>query len=212
MNPEAESARTAAVPLHPEDQARASWYGLISRLYYGPADANLLAELTGSPGEGDGGGEESGGELLSVWRTLQEACSKAYPALIRQEYDTLFVGVGKSEVTPYLSGYAEPGSPDRYLVRLRERLAGWGLGRRPGVFEMEDHVSGISDVMRRLIEEGHSLSEQRHFFEEFAHAGLISFCAAVQKAPSAGFYRHVAALTLAFCEIEKAAFEMSDAS
>jgi TorA maturation chaperone TorD len=94
---------------------------------------------------------------------------------------------------------------------LRGRLAGWGLARRPGAFEMEDHISGISDVMRRLIQDGRALSEQRHFFDEFAYAGVTAFCAAVQKASSASFYRPVAALTLAFYEVEKAAFEMSDA-
>jgi TorA maturation chaperone TorD len=206
---EADIAHTAP-PLDPEDQARANWYGLISRLYYGPADSNLLAELTGRGGEGESG-DESGSDLLTAWRALLEVCRKAHPALVRQEYDTLFVGVGKSEVSPYLSGYAEPGSPDRYLVRLRDRLAKWGFARRPGAFETEDHISGISDVMRRLIEEGSPLSEQRNFFEEFAGAGVVSFCAAVQKSPSASFYRPVAALTLAFYEIERAAFEMSDA-
>jgi len=207
---QADSARTPAV--EPEDQARANWYGLISRLFYGPADSHLLAELTGAGWEGERGGEEgSGGDLLATWQALREACRKAYPALLRQEFDTLFVGVGKSEVSPYLSGYAEPTSPDRYLVRLRDRLEGWGYARRPGTFETEDHVSGVCDVMRRLIEERRSLSEQRQFFEEYACPGIVSFCAALQKAPSAVFYRYVAALTLAFCEVERGAFEMSDA-
>jgi TorA maturation chaperone TorD len=207
---ETDIAQTASVPLDPEDRARANWYGLISRLFYAPVDSNLLAELTRPEEAGVSGG--GAGALPTAWRALQEACRKAYPALIRQEYDTLFVGVGKSEVSPYLSGYAEPSAPDRYLVHLRGRLADWGLARRPGAFEMEDHISGLSDVMRRLIEEGRSLREQRRFFDEFAFAGMISFCAALQKAPSAVFYRQVAAVTVAFCEIEKAAFEMSEAA
>lgn len=211
MKQQADSARTPA--LEPEDQARANWYGLISRLFYGAADSHLLAELTGPREEGESSGEEvSGGDLLAAWRALREACRKAFPALLRQEYDTVFVGVGKSEVSPYLSGYAEPTSPDRYLVRLRDRLEGWGFARRPGAFETEDHISGVCDVMRRLIEERRSLPEQRQFFEEYVRPGIIPFCAALQKAPSAMFYRHAAALTLAFCEIEGAAFEMSDAS
>lgn len=209
---DAEIAQAATAPLAPEDQARANWYGLISRLYYGPADSNLLAELTVAGGQDEGGGEVvAGSQLMTAWRSLQEACRKAYPALVRQEYDTLFVGVGKAEVTPYLSGYAEPSGPDRYLVRLRDRLAKWGFARRPGAFELEDHVSAASDVLRRLIEDRRSLSEQRHFFDEFAYTGVVAFCAAVQQAPSASFYRPVAALTLAFYEIEKAAFEMADA-
>jgi TorA maturation chaperone TorD len=206
----ADSARTvASPPLDPEDQARANWYALLSRLFYGPADSNLLAEITGVPGAGT---DEAGtSDLTRAWRELQDACRLAYPPLVRQEYDALFVGVGKSEVSPYLSAYSGSSGPDRYLVRLRDRLAGWGYARRPGAFEIEDHVSGISDVMRRLIEDRHDLSDQRRFFEEFTSAGVVAFCAAVQKAPSARFYRHVATLAHAFCEIERAAFEMADA-
>ena len=122
----------AAGGLEAEDRARANCYGLISKLFYAPADPNLLAEIcrSGEAAEGDGGG------LSAAWRELQETCRSAYPAILRQEYDNLFVGVGRAAVTPYLSGYAEASSPDSYLVRLREQLAAWGLARREGVFEV----------------------------------------------------------------------------
>ena len=205
---DADTGQAAATSLDPEDQARANWYGLISRLYYGPVDGNLLAEISRAGPEGDT--QNGAGELIAAWRGLQDACRTAYPALVRQEYDTLFVGVGKSEVSPYLSGYAEASAPDRYLVRLRSRLAAWGLGRREGAFEVEDHISGISDIMRRLIEDRQSLADQQRFFEEFAYSGAIRFCAALQNAPSANFYRHVGTLTSVFMGIEKAALEMGE--
>jgi len=200
-NPEA-----AAGGLDPEDQARANLYGVIGRLFYAPADPNLLAEISRGGEGGDSSGPGEG--LIAAWRSVQEACRSAYPARVRQEYDGLFVGVGKSEVSPYLSGYAERSGPERFLVRLREQLTGWGLGRRESVFEVEDHISGISDVMRWLIENGHGLSEQKEFFERFAYPGVQALCVAVQNAPSANFYKPVAALTWSFFEIEKTAFEM----
>ena len=163
-----------AVALDPEDLARANLYGLVSRLFYGPADPNLLAEISGSAENGEGQGQA--GKLVIAWRGLREACRSAYPAIVRQEYDTLFVGVGKSEVTPYLSAYAEPSSPDRFLVRLRGQLSTLGLGRRESVFEVEDHISGISDVMRWLIEDRHALADQHDFFKTFMHSGAIPFC------------------------------------
>lgn len=199
----------AAAALEPEDLARANFYGLISRLFYGPADSNLLAEISGG---GKSESDESEGELVLAWRRLQEACRSAYPAILRQEYDTLFVGVGKAEVSPYLSGYAEPAGPDRYLVRLRDQLSAWGLARKELVFEVEDHISGICDIMRWLIGDQRSIADQRRFFEEFALVGALGFCAAVQKSPSASFYKDVAALTASFYELEKAAFEMTDAA
>jgi len=194
--------------LDPEDVARANLYGLIGRLFYAPADPNLLAEICRSEADGEGAGEAG---LVAAWRAFQEACRGAFPAVVRQEYDSLFIGVGKSEVSPYLSGYAEPAAPDRYLVRLREQLSRWGLGRRESVFEVEDHISGICDVMRWLVESGHSLERQRYFFEEFAYPGVLPFCVAVQNSPSASYYKQVAALTWSYFEIEKRAFEMTDA-
>ena len=201
----ADTDGAAASSLEPEEIARGNLYGLIGRLYYAPPDPNLLAEL--SRGASEEEGNDTG--LGAGWRNLQEACRTAYPAVVRQEYDTLFIGVGKSEVTPYLSGYCEPASPDRYLVRLREQLSRWGLGRREGVFEVEDHVSGICDVMRWLVQEGHSLDRQKYFFEDFAYPGMLPFCVALQNAPSASFYKHVAALTWAYFEVERTAFEMT---
>lgn len=197
----------AAQLVDPEELARANLYGLLSRLFYGPADPNLLAEISRTATQAGEGGE---GGLPDAWRGLQEACRSAYPAIVRQEHDSLFVGVGKAAVTPYLSGYAEPSGPERYLVRLREQLAAWHLVRRDSVFEMEDHISGVCDVMRCLIECGQSLAEQRQFFETFACPGAMVFFDAVQQAQTASFYKAVARLARNFFEVERAAFEMTD--
>ncbi|HKA40666.1 MAG TPA: molecular chaperone TorD family protein [Burkholderiales bacterium] len=205
---EAGSERAAASSPETEEQGRANLYGLVSRLFYGPPDPNLLAEI--SRGEPGADGQEGDGELVAAWRVLQEACRGAYPAIVRQEYDSLFVGVGKAPVTPYLSAYAEPNSPDRYLVRLRQQLVAWGLARRQSVFEVEDHVSGLSDVMRWLIEAQRPLADQRSFFKSFMYPGIVPFLAAVQHTPLASLYKLVAVFSLSFVELEKAAFEMDE--
>jgi len=187
-----------------EDAARANLYALIGRLFYGAPDSMLLAEicqLEAAPEDGDG-------PLAQAWHALREACKSAYPVMLKQEYDTLFVGVGKSEVTPYTSHYLMGNSPDRHLVRLRERLDQLGLARRDATFEVEDHVSGICDVMRFLVEEGRPIEEQRSFFNEFAYPGVIPFCERVAKAASAVFYSHVARFARAFFEVEKTVTEM----
>ena len=199
--------------LEPEEEARANLYGLVSRLFYAPPDPNLLAEVSSSSSEveGDGDGGEGEGGLVGAWRDLRQACRTAYPAIVRQEYEELFIGVGKAAVTPYLSAYAEPHSPDVYLVRLRQQLDAWGLARRDSVFEVEDHISGACDVMRWLIEGGRPLSEQRAFFESFVYPGAIPFFAAVQNTTSLALYQHVAKFAARFLEVEKVAFEMEDA-
>lgn len=207
---DAERPEPAAVAA--EEAARANLYGLVSRLFYAPADPNLLAEVSRSPVEGaqEAGSGES--DLTGAWRELQEACRGAYPAIVRQEYDNLFVGVGKAAVTPYLSAYAEAHSPDRYLVRLRQQLDAWGLARRDSVFEVEDHISGACDVMRWLIECGRPLPEQRAFFAEFVYPGAIPFLAATQNSSSIVFYQHVAKFAACFFELEKTSLEMDDSA
>lgn len=192
----------------PEDIERAHLYALIGRLFYGPPDANLLAEIRQSAGAESG--EHDTTRLGAPWRALQDACGSVSPAMIRQEYDDLFVGVGRAPVTPYLSGYTETSSPGRHLVRLRDQLIESGFVRRNNVFEVEDHISALSDVMRLFIEDGRPLEEQRRFFASFVYPGAMLFFAATQQAPVAGFYKTVAAFAHAFFEVEKQAFEMVD--
>lgn len=190
-----------------EDAARAHLYALIGRLFHDAPDSILLAQLC----RADSAGGADDAPLAQAWRALRDACGTAYPAVLKQEYDTLFVGPGKSEVTPYTSHFIRDNSPDRHLVRLRQQLEQLGLGRRTAASEVEDHVSGVCDVMRFLIEGVRPLSEQRLFFKEFVYPGAIGFCDAVKKATSASFYRYVAGFARAFLDVEREAFEMEDA-
>jgi TorA maturation chaperone TorD len=139
---------------------------------------------------------------------LQRAAHSADLNSLREAYEDLFIGAGAARVTPYTSGYALPAGPDRHLVALREQLAAWGLVRRDSVFEVEDHVSGICDAMRWLIESGHSLEEQRAFFDAYVHPGIGALCEAVAVNTDTPFYRAAAALTRAFLAIERESFEL----
>lgn len=194
-------------PLAEEDASRANLYALIGRLFYGAPDSKLLAQLCRAEGEP----AEEGAPLDRAWRALRDACEQEQPEVIEREHDSLFVGVGKSEVTPYTSHYVMGISPDRHLVRLRDRMEQLGLARRSAAFEVEDHVSGICDVMRILVEDAHPPSEQRLFFKEFVYPGVTPLCAAVTTATSAKFYRCVAEFAHEFLEVERQAFEMHEA-
>ena len=86
-----------ANPLGGEDQARAQWYALISRLFHAAPDAALLRGLAAAPAGSEEGGESP---FLDAWRALQATCTDADPEAVRAEFDDLFVGVGKAPVTP----------------------------------------------------------------------------------------------------------------
>jgi len=194
-------------PLSEEDAGRAYFYALIGRLFYGAPDSILLTQLRRAEAEP----MEGGAPLDRAWQSLRDACRSANPEAVDGEHGSMFVGVGRSEVTPYTSHYVRGNSPDRHLVRLRERSEQLGLARRSAAFEVEDHVSGICDVMRVLIEDAHPLSEQSLFFKEFVDSGMTPFCEAVATATSAKFYRCVAEFARAFLQVERQAFEMHEA-
>jgi len=194
-------------PLSEEDAGRANLYALIGRLFYGAPDSILLAQLCRANAEP----MEHGSPLDRAWQALRVACGSAHPEVVAREHEGLFVGVGKSEVTPYTSHYVVGNSPDRHLVQLRERMEQLGLARRSAAFEVEDHVSGICDVMRILVEDAHPIWEQSLFFKDFVDSGVTPFCKVVATATSAKFYRCVAEFARAFLEVERQAFEMHGA-
>ena len=196
--------------LAPEDQARADHYGLIARLFYLPPDEQLLGQLLSAPARDDGAERSrQGADFAAAWQALVEACRSAFPVMLEQEHTALFVGTGKSEVTPYLSHYVLRHSLDNPLVDLRGQLAAWGLARRQEAGEPEDHIAGLCDAMRFAIAvQKRSLEEQKAFFERFVYRGGAAFCDAVTASGKAHFYKRVAQLARAFLEVEREAFEM----
>jgi TorA maturation chaperone TorD len=195
-------------PVSEEDAARGNIYALIGRLFHDAPDSILLAQMCRAEVAGP---DTDASPLEAAWAALGGACATAYPAVLKQEFDTLLVGVGRAEVTPYTSHYVRDTAPDRHLVRLRQQMEQFGLARRSAAFEVEDHISGVCDVMRLLIEDARPLSEQRLFFKEFVYPAAAAFCDAVAGATSASFYRHVARFARAFFEVEREALEMEDA-
>ena len=190
--------------LPPEEAARANLYGVISRLFYAPPDENLISEFLAADNSGD-----DGTPLGVAWRALVEASRTAFPAALRDEHLVLFVGTGKSEVTPYLSRYLARHSSDSPLVGLRQLLDSWGIARREGVAEYEDHIAGVCETMRFVIAvQQRPAEEQKILFDRFLYRGASSFCSAVTASKEARFYRLVASFAQAFFDIEKTAFEM----
>jgi len=190
--------------LQPEDEARAAIYGLIARMYYAPPDQGVLGQILHARAF------ESGAEPVAVaWRELVDACRSAFPVVLENEHTELFVGTGKTEVTPYLTHYTIKYATDNPLVELRQQLIRWGMARRESANEPEDHIAGVCETMRFAIAVQHrSEEEQKSFFERFVYRGGIAFCDAVTASPKAVFYRRVAVFTREFFEVEQAAFAM----
>ena len=195
-------------PVFEEDQARADFYALIARLFYAGPDAALLAAIAGAD---EIAGEDETTPLAAAWKALGAAAAAMDAEAAREEYDSVFVGTGKAEITPYASHYLAESMQERVLVRLREALAEMGLAKNQSAAEYEDHFSGLCEVMRHLIAAGSSdvaVQEQKVFFLEYLVPWYAGFCAAVTASPNTNFYKHVAVFTKAFLDVEVDSFEM----
>ena len=196
--------------LPPEEVARANFYALLASLFYAAPDAALLAALAGAEeivSEGAGDADSAG--LALAWRDLTLAAAAADPAEVEQEYQDLFVGVGKAQVSIYASAYLAKSLVDAPLVELRDYLASRRIARRTAVHEPEDHFAALCELMRYLIAEQQApLDEQRAVFEKYLKPLAGSFCGAVSNAGNAAFYRPAAQFTAAFFDLEDAMFRM----
>jgi TorA maturation chaperone TorD len=128
----------------------------------------------------------------------------------RLEYDQLFIGTGKAEVTPYATYYLAEIGREKILVRLRGELAALGLARQEGAHEPEDHMAGLFDVMRHLIStrSGDAAAQQQQFFERYIAGSYEAFCAAASASEKSNFYKHVARFAKTFLDVENEALKV----
>ena len=131
---------------------------------------------------------------------------------ISREYDALFVGVGKPEVTLYGSYYLSGFLNEKPLVVLRTDIAELGLARDEMQSITEDHVAYVLEVMRYLIAGDDvsisNLTRQRVFFARHVQSWLPGLCEALALHPKAVFYKCVAVFAEAFISVESQGFDM----
>ena len=188
-----------------EDQWRAGLYALIGRLFFEGPDVPLLVQLSVDTPDAE---SENDGPLAQAWRQLAVASASADATLLKHEHDRLFIGIGKTPVTPYTSAYVPGVSPERHLLLLRQQLEQWGLGRDRSTSMPEDHISGVCDALRHLILRGELIAVQKEFFNKFMYLQCLSLCKALTQAAPSPFYLEVARFTQAFLLVELEGFDM----
>ena len=199
-----EVARLSA--LLDEDRARGNIYALLGNLLAGPPDAETLKMLRGiSPGADDDS------LLAASWQMLAVAASRTDHESLRDEYDTLFIGVGRGELVPYGSWYLTGFLMEQPLAQLRGDLRDLGIERQAGVHEPEDHAAALCDTMALLItaDEPAPLGQQHGFFARHLEPWIPRFFRDLQQAESARFYRAVGQLGELFIGVEAQAFQVA---
>ena len=188
-----------------EETARADLYGLLATLLYAPPPQSLLDMIGSAEVQGDS-------VLGHAWADLVTACKTAQQEAVREEYELLFIGVGKPEVMLYGSFYLSGFLMEKPLAELRTDLSLLGLQRSDDVVESEDHLASLCEVMRYLIaayDVVHAnLAAQEKFFNTHMRAWVLDCCDALQASSNANFYKLVARLARIFFEVEMQAFDM----
>jgi TorA maturation chaperone TorD len=198
-------------PLAAEDQARADFYALLARLYSAPPDAALLAAIAGADELPTDEPNAAGAGLAHAWHDLIAASAAIDAEAAIDEYQRLFVGVGRSEVSLHASTYGKAGEGNA-LLAVRVALAELGLARQSGVNLYEDHLATVCETMRLLIagasDDGsrYPLPRQLDFFDRHIAPWAHVCCGAICDSPIANYYRRVAQLTHVFLAIERDSF------
>ena len=188
-----------------EDRQRAAYYRLLSRLLVRTPDQEALTLVAGFDG-----GDSTLGTAVGA---LAAAAAAHRPADIEDEFQNLFIGIGRGELVPFGSFYLTGFLHEKPLARLRQDMAAFGIERADGVREPEDHIASVCEMMSGLIlgevGEPASLSAQADFFDRHIGPWAGQFFEDLQAAKSASFYKAVGALGRTFMEIETTAFKMA---
>ncbi|MDH3196388.1 MAG: molecular chaperone TorD family protein, partial [Hyphomicrobiales bacterium] len=75
------------------ERLRANVYALLARFLARPADSAALAEAAGWSGDDT--------EFGAAVTRLAKCAAGADPQTVKDEYDALFIGVGRGELLPY---------------------------------------------------------------------------------------------------------------
>ena len=201
-----EPAPSASIPVRcevdPTDVARAQEYLLLATLLTRAPLAPLLRQIGALKGDAS--------PLGMAHLALADAARASTEHEAGNEYVRLFIGVGRGEILPYASYYLTGFLHERPLARLREDLVRLGIERSEKVFEPEDHLGSLFEIMAGLINGsfGNAATDSDAFFARHIQPWAGRLLADIAVSPTAKFYRSVGALGLTWLEIETEAMRL----
>jgi len=200
------AASVGAASMEPETRLRADTYRLLGRLLAAPPDADTLRLLGEAPITEDD-------NLLAVaWRMLALSAQRTTASQAADEYQTLFIGLGRGEIVPYASWYLTGFLMEQPLAKLRADMRVLGFERHDDVREPEDHAAALCEIMALLAgdEAAAPLQTQAGFFKTHIEPWMAGFFRDLQGASSARFYRAVGQLGEQFVGTDQQYLEMVD--
>lgn len=197
-------ATASQTEISPEDQLRADLYDYLAALLAGPPNQALLKKTVSL--QGDDSDLGVGFKALSRVATAQNEKSA------ESEFNALFIGVGRGELLPYASFYLTGFLNEKPLAALRQDMTGLRISRAPNVFEPEDNIASLFEMMAGMITgrfgDPVDLDRQKQFFNKHIGPWAGHFFADLEGAKNSVLYAPVGAIGRVFVEIEQEAFRM----
>jgi TorA maturation chaperone TorD len=194
---------TAAIAA--EDRLRADLYNFLGVLLAAPPDQMLLDQAAGLSGD-----DTTLGQAIA---TMARVAKVSKPAAVEREFHNLFIGVGRGELLPYASYYLTGFLNEKPLALLRQDMTRLGLSRAPNVFEPEDNMASLMEMMGAMIvgrfASPSDLAQQKDFWNKYIGPWADHFFSDLEAAKASVFYASVGQTGRAFMEIEREAFRMA---
>lgn len=189
------------------DRARADLYNFLGALLAGPPDEMLLAQTAGLSGDET--------ELGQAIGTLAKLARVTKPRAAQSEFNKLFIGLGRGELLPFASYYLTGFLNEKPLAVLRQDMSRIGMQRSETVFEPEDSIASLMEMMAAMIVGRFGtpadLGAQKEFFNKHIGSWGGHFFTDLEEAKTSVFYTPVGTVGKIFMAVEAEAFRMSGA-
>ena len=193
------------VEIAEEDRLRADLYNYLGLILAGPPDEMLLRQPAGLSGD-----DSALGQAIS---TLAKVAKVSKLKAVESEFNRLFIGLGRGELLPFASYYLTGFLNEKPLALLRRDMAALGLARSENVFEPEDSIASLMEMMGAMIVGRFGppagLAAQKQFFNKHIGPWAGHFFSDLEGAKNSVFYAPVGTIGRTFMEIEAEAFRMS---
>jgi len=199
---------TATAPktgVNEEDKLRADLYDFLALLLSGPPSKELLKQTAVLSGD------ES--DLGAAIQAMARVAAVTKEAGAQSEFNALFIGLGRGELLPYASYYLTGFLNEKPLAALRKDMIALRIARAPNVFEPEDNIASLLEMMAGMIlgRFGNPvpIDRQTAYFNKHIGPWATHFFTDLEAAKNSVFYASVGAAGKAFMEIEREAFRMN---
>lgn len=196
---------TQTVRIAEEDRLRADLYNFLGLLLSAPPERIVLDQTAALIGDDS--------DLGQGIATLAKLARLTKPATVQSEFNRLFIGLGRGELLPYASYYLTGFLNEKPLAALRKDMAARGLARAETVFEPEDNIASLMEMMGAMIVGRFgppaSLDQQKAFFNKHIAPWAAHFFADLEAAKNSVFYVPVGTVGRCFMQIETESFRMS---